>query len=366
MADTAPAAAQMSADAGRVRALMEHYEEANLTDGLPVVPVTEPAVVEFLGWTERDPDEVLLALPHLRRECTVRLAAINAVLAGCRPEYFPVVLAAWDSFRDLITVDVGVAAMLQSTTGSAPCLIVNGPIRERLGINSTGNVFGSGCRANATIGRAIRLGALNVFGLRPHELDQSTQGTPAKYTCCIAENEEESPWPSFAADYGFAPNESTVTAMLVRGSVYMEARHTSVAEQLLYDFAGSIGRTGRATNLARTAVAVVFGPEHAHVLAEGGWTKRAIQEFLFEHTTRTPAELDRVGKGAQSSSTRWQVPVEHPDAIDVAGDRRPEHMVVSPETIYVVVAGAANAGISTILETYTIDRDRPPIVRIGS
>jgi hypothetical protein len=352
------------ADAEQIRALMEYYAQANLTDGLPVVPVTEPAVAEFLMQTDRDPDEVLLAMPHLNRECTVKLAAVNAVLAGCLPEYFPVILAAWDSFRDLAVRDAGVGAMLQSTTGAAPFVLVNGPIAQRLGINSKGNVFGSGFRANATIGRAIRLTTMNVFGLYPEELDQSTQGTPAKYSCCIAENEEESPWPSFAADYGFDPQESTVTVALVRGSLYMEARHTALAEHLLHEFVESIARTGRMVNVATTAVTLVLGPEHARLLARAGWSKRELQQFLYSNATRTAAELDRAGKGGQSRQTRWQVPIDHPDALQIDGEREPVHMVVSPETIYIVVAGASNAGISTILETYTDNRDRPPIAKV--
>src|SRR5262249_24068428 len=151
-------------------------------------------------------------------------------------------------------------AIWQSTTGTAPFLIVNGPVRERLGLNSKGKVFGSGFRANATIGRAIRLrainafglrppqldqatpgraatrgamrlGAISAFGLRPHEVDQATQGTPAKYTACIAENEEESPWPALHEEFGLAAADSAVTAMVIRSCVHIEARHTMVPGQ---------------------------------------------------------------------------------------------------------------------------------------
>ena len=177
-------------DIDEVRQVMEDYSERGWTDGLPVMPVTESYLAEFLSQTTRGADEVLLAMPHLDRECTVRTAAINAAMAGCRPEYFPVVLAAWSALEQENYVP---RAIWQSTTGTAPMLLVNGPIRERIGLNSQGNVFGSGFRANATIGRAIRLTAINAFGLRPHELDQATQGNPAKYTACIAENEGSRP-----------------------------------------------------------------------------------------------------------------------------------------------------------------------------
>src|SRR6201996_3012028 len=164
-------------DAAEVRRVLEYYQERGWTDGLPVVPVTGSYLDEFLATTARDPSEVIIPMPHLNRALTVRLAAINAALAGCLPEYFPVVLAAWDSFLG----DGGVSrAIWQSTTGTAPFTVVNGPVRARIGLNSRGNLYGSGFRANATIGRAIRLGSLKAVGVRPHALRQATQGTPAK------------------------------------------------------------------------------------------------------------------------------------------------------------------------------------------
>ena len=213
-------------DIDEIRQVMEDYADRGWTDGLPVMPVTESYLAEFLSQTTREPDEVLLAMPHLDRECTVRIAAINAAMAGCRPEYFPVVLAAWSALRLEGYVE---RAIWQSTTGTAPMLLVDGPIRERIGVNSRGNVFGSGFRANATIGRVIRLTAINAFGLRPHELDQATQGNPAKYMACIAENEEQSPRPPFHVEHGFDVHASTVTAMTMRWVVHISAHHPARA-----------------------------------------------------------------------------------------------------------------------------------------
>ncbi len=156
-----------------VQDAIERCYEKGWTDGLPVVPCTEELLAPFLAQTDRNPDEVLLAMPHLNRTCTLRRAAINAVMAGCRPEYFPTVLAAWDAFR---AQGIGTSALWQSTTGSAPFLLVNGPVRERIEVNSKANIFGSGFRANATIGRTIRLTAINAFGLRSGVLDQATPG----------------------------------------------------------------------------------------------------------------------------------------------------------------------------------------------
>ncbi|MCS7174084.1 MAG: hypothetical protein N0A24_12125, partial [Armatimonadetes bacterium] len=174
----------------QARGVMEYCYERGWTDGLPVVPPAEEFVEEFLAQVDRDPEEVLLAQEHLGRRCTVRLAAANAVMAGCRPEHFPVVLAALEGLERT----AGSRGLLQSTSGQAVLVVVNGPIRQELGFNGSDNVFSPGDRANATVGRAIRLVVLNALGIRPHVFDQSTQGTPAKYSFCIAENEEESPW----------------------------------------------------------------------------------------------------------------------------------------------------------------------------
>jgi hypothetical protein len=290
--DAAAPGGALLADAGEIRAAMEYYAGRDWTDGLPVVPVTESYLAGFLAQTSRDPDDVLLAMPHLNRACTVRLAAINAALAGCRPEYFPVVLAAWES---LAAEGYPARGICQSTTGTAPLLIVNGPVRGQIGLNAAGNVFGSGFRANATIGRAIRLTAINAFGLRPHQLDQATQGTPAKYTMCIAETEEDSPWPPLHADFGLAATDSAVTAMVIRSCVHIEARHTTVPEQLATDIGGTIARTGALIHETISAL-VVLGPEHAQLFARAGWTKTDVRQFLYDHAVRCRAELAAVGK----------------------------------------------------------------------
>ena len=342
---------------------LEHCFEQGWTDGLPVVPCTQEQLDAFLATVDRDPEQTLLAMPQINRAVTVRLAAINAVMAGCRPEYFPVVVAAWDALVEEAYVPKG---LWQSTTGTAPMLLVNGPVREQIGLNSRGNVFGPGFRANATIGRALRLTALNALGIRPHELDQATQGTPAKYTCCIAENEEDSPWAPLSVDLGLDPADSAVTALTMRSTVHIEARHTSVPEQLLLDIAGTVSRTGALIHGSISA-AIVLNPEHAQLLAGAGWSKRDIAEFLYQSSFRSRAELDAVGKGAVSRVTRWRVPVDHPDAEVDAGpdpDRDGVHALTSPDAVLVIVAGASNAGVSAVVETFGPRGGRPAIARV--
>jgi hypothetical protein len=350
-------------DGDEVRAAIEYYADRGWTDGLPVVPVTESHLARFLARTRRNPQDVVFSIPHLNRHCTVRVAAINAALAGCRPEYFPVVLAAWEA---LANEGYPTKGIWQSTTGTAPFLVVNGPIRAALEINCRGNVFGSGFRPNATIGRAIRLTAINCFGLLPHQLDQATQGTPAKYTACIGENEEDSPWPGLHTEHGFAASDSTVTAMVVRSVVHIEARHTTVPEQLGLDLAGTLSRTGALVHETISGC-LVLGPEHAHMFAQAGWSKADVRQFVYENASRSRAELVAVGKDAVSRSTRWRLPAEHPEAVPDRHTQEGRHgrvrVLNSPEALLVVVAGANNAGVSAVVETFG-PRGGPPAVAL--
>jgi hypothetical protein len=347
-------------DLDEIRQAMEYYAEKGWTDGLPVVPVTESYLSQFLETTKRDDDEVLISMPHLNRSLTVRLAALNAALAGCLPSYFPVVLAAWDSF---LKDGMVTRSIWQSTTGTAPFVVVNGPVRQAIGINSRGNVFGSGSRANATIGRAIRLGSINGLGLRPQIFDQATQGTPAKYSCCIGENEEDSVWTPLHVDNGLAPTDSAVSATVIRSVMHIEARHTTSPEQLAYDLADSICRTGALVRPTASAV-VVLNPEHARKIDAAGWSKRDLIAAIVERGSRTYRDLAAAGKEAIATGTRWRIPGDHPDAVpaEVPGDRdTPVRLLASPEAVHIVVAGAPNAGVSSVVETFG-PVDRPPAV----
>ena len=236
-ATTADNTVELDADAAQLA--IEHCYEQGWSDGLPLVPVTRPLLEKFLDAGGRPADEVIGRMPQTGREVTVELAAINAAMAGCLPEYFPVVLAAWEALmRERATGGGG----WQSTSGPAPLIIVNGPVRDRLGFNSAGGVFGPGFRPNATVARAIGLIVRNAFGIHPHELEQATQGLPGRWSICFGENEDESPWPPLADELG-VPGDA-VTATLLRTCEYVDNRHTSDPEQLLADFADTIGRSG--------------------------------------------------------------------------------------------------------------------------
>ena len=357
MADTLAGPAGATSPAGPVELtpLLEAIEacyEAGWTDGLPVVPPTPALVEAFLAHTRRDPDEVIWRMSQVYRSCTVRLAAVNAAMAGCRPEYLPVVLAALEA-----TIDEGWPGTggWQSTTGGGPIHIVNGPVRAELGFNSTGNVLGPGFRPNATVGRAIRLIIMNVYGIRPHELDQSTQGTPGKHTLCIAENEEESPWDPLHVDLGFDPGQSTVSAMHVRSCEFVDNRHTAKAEHILSDIADTIGRTGSAFG-RRLRALVILGPEHAQAIAAQGFSKADVRAFLAERTGRRLSDFRRAGKDAVNPA--WQGGMAHP-AAEAAPVDEDVRLVHSPEDVVVVVAGARNAGVSTVCHPLGFPRHVP-------
>jgi hypothetical protein len=333
------------------RELIEYCYAQGWTDGLPVVPPIQDFVDEFLRMTTRDPDEVLMVQEHLDRTCTVRHAAINAVMAGCKPEYFPVLLSAIDAFES------GVARtnLMQSTTGQAVITIVNGPIRTDLGFNSTGNIFGPGDRPNATIGRAMRLVIMNALGIRPHEFDQSTQGTSAKYACCIAENEEESPWQPFHVEHGFAADDSTITTQMIRSDIFVEQRRSAVPEEILATIADSMSYAGMVTQvteqLSRHSTIVFMGPEHAQLIARAGWSKQDVKQFLWERCGKTRAELVRYGK-------------LHADYESESDDAFIHHLQDGPAAIWLIVAGANNGGVSTVCPSITLGRGHDVTRRI--
>ena len=195
---------------GGFEAADAHYQEHGWTDGLPIVPPTDDAVAEFLCWTDRDPREVLGVLPPRQGEATVEKIAINAVMAGCKPEYLPVVITAIEALADpLFNLD-----SVQATTHPvAPLIVVNGPIGRELGINAGYNAFGQGFRANVTIGRAVRLVLRNLLEVRPGELDRSTLGHPGKLTWCVAEDEEGGvPWRPLGSERGIPAGVSSVSS----------------------------------------------------------------------------------------------------------------------------------------------------------
>src|ERR1700683_1030781 len=213
----------------------EFMFERGLTDGLPVIPPTPERVMRMLIGTRRDPREVIAALPPNMGPATVEKIAANAVMAGCRPEYLPVVIAAMEA---IATPDFNAHGIMSTTWGETPVIVVNGPIRERIGMNMGMMALGYGNRANATIGRAVKLTLRNVGGARPGDIERSTLGAIGKFTTCFAEWEERSPWEPMHVERGFKKNESVVTVFGLEAGSRQIADQTSRTAHAL---CGSLG-----------------------------------------------------------------------------------------------------------------------------
>ena len=310
--------------------LQEFFFKQGWTDGLPVVPPTSESVQAMLAAAGRDPAEKVGIIPPRMRTATVEKIAINAVMAGCRPEYFPVVLAAVDAVLDENCRLYGIQT---ATNNSSPLIIVNGPVAKKLGMNAKGNVFGQGCRATATIGRALQLVLRNIGGDLPGETDMSTQGQTGKFTFCIAENEAESPWEPLHVEHGFAPEDSTVTVIGASAGHNVFTYGCETGAEIIDHFVGALTALGHNNIIFPTGPLLVFGPEHAGVLARDGYTKASIREHLFKQA-RIP--ISRFGKrtvrGLHHRRAGWFSKVNDPEHIGVA-DR--------PEDITIVVAGGA-------------------------
>jgi hypothetical protein len=263
------------------------------SDGLPVVPPTPERVLAMLEGTKRAPDEIVAVVPPDLVPCSVEKVAINAVLAGCLPEHLPVVLAALEA---ACTDAFNVHGVLATTMGVGPVVIVNGPIRRALGMNSGINVFGQGNRANLAIGRALQLVIRNVGGGRPGEVDRATYGNPGKLGFCFAEDEEGSPWGPLSADLGAAPGTNTVTLFAGEGPRTVVDQLSRDPESLCRSLAACLRSVHHPKLPLAFDALLAIGPEHARVFREAGWSKPALLERLHA-LLLLPADEVRRGAG---------------------------------------------------------------------
>ena len=273
---------------------MEALFERGWTDGLPVVPPTEKRVLAMLEGTLRAPGEVVATVPPDLVECTVEKVAINAVMAGCKPEYLPVVLTAVEA---ACTSQFNMHGLLATTMPTGPVIIVNGPIRRAIGMNAGVNVFGQGNRANATIGRALQLVVRNVGGGRPGEVDRATFGNPGKIAFCFPEDEEGSPWPPLSTELGFAAGTNTVTLFPGEGPRSIVDQLARDPESLARTFAACL-RTVHHPKLPLIFDAILaVGPEHARVFREAGWDRQRLVARIGELLMLPGAEIVRGAGG---------------------------------------------------------------------
>jgi len=266
---------------------MEVAYQNGWTDGLPVVPPTPERVERMLTGANRPADEVIAPIPPEWGRATVEKVAINAVMAGCKPEYMPVIIAAIEA---MTTEAFSLHGIQVTTSLVSPLLIVNGPIRGKLEINDGFNVFGQGWRSNATIGRAVRLICTNVGGALPGELDRATFGHSGKFTYCIGEKEEVSPWVPLHVDRGFAASQSTVTVFAGAAPQVIDDHSSNTAEGILNTICQNLAVPG----IAAGEIVLVLSPEHSKTIGDDGIAKREVQEYVHEHTKISTTKNGRI------------------------------------------------------------------------
>ena len=252
-----------------------------------------------------DPEHLEARIPPRWGNLTREVLAINLVLAGCRPSYAPVVRAA---LLALTSSHFNLHGVQATTHMAAPLVVANGPVRHEIGLNAGANVFGSGCRANATIGRAIRLVLLNVGGASPGDLDKSTLGHPGKYTFCIAENEEASPWAPYHVEHGYRPDDSTVFCLAAEGPHSVTNHVANDPEGILDSIASAMSTIAHNNAVSSGSCAVVIGPEHAATIGAKQWTRQDVRRYLWSATTNTFDDISfggRYGKIYNRNLPRW-------------------------------------------------------------
>lgn len=274
-----------------------------MTDGLPVIPPTRERVAAMIAGAALPASHVVAEIPPRGGVASIEKLAINAVMAGCLPEYFPVIIAAVEA---MMQPQFNLLGVQTTTNPVAPLVLINGPIRNRIDVNCGAGALGPGRRANATIGRAMRLILLNIGGGVPGEVDKSILGMPGKYSFCLGELEEENPWQPFHVEQGFSAGDSTVTLISAQGTQSVAASFLQ-PESLLMMLANAMSAYG--TNSYTKGCGnplVIFPPAHARILADAGWDKARIRDWLFAHT-RIPMSSMPAEPRLLDTSSRFQI-----------------------------------------------------------
>ncbi len=297
------------------------------TDGLPVIPPTAERIEAMLAAVNLQPGQQLSFIENRQVSVTAEKVAINAVMAGCKPEYMPVIVATVEALADPL---YGYHGPATSTGGSAVFMLINGPIAREIGLNNGDNLFGPGWRANATIGRAIRLIMRNVIGTLPGELDRSSLGHPGKYSYCIAENEEDSPWPAFHTTRGFKPAQNAVTIFAAYAPHQYSNGLSATPEGVLATACAQM-RVSAGTN-RQPQYAMVFAGEHQLIMKNGGWSREDVQKYVFENTQMKMADLQRANI--------------RPGPVTAETESTMQPLVQTPQDLLVIAAGG-KAGVQS-------------------
>jgi len=334
--------------------VIEAFHARRWTDGLPIVPPTPERVNAMIAATGRSAREVVAVVPPRWAEATVENVAVNAVMAGCKPEYMPLLLAAVEAACDPAFSLYSVQA---TTHPCAVLMVVSGPVVKELDLNYRHGIFGPGFRANASIGRAMRLVLINVGGGIPGSGDQSTQGSPAKFSYCIAENEEACPWEPYRVTKGFAATDSTVTVFSGEGPHNINDHLCQSAHTILAVAADAMAHIGHnnAGSVSKGDLLVVLGPEHAHSIAAGGLSRQDAQQFLFDKARN---RLGKVKLRATYKAVNW------PAWINPDDDDEMLPIVSVPEHINILVSGGPgkhSAFIPTFGTSFSVTRKIQPV-----
>ena len=318
-------------------------------DGLPIVPPTAGRVEQMLEYCDRPWDEPIAAVPPRRGGATPLRLAANAVMAGCRPEYFPLLLL---SVEAMCEQPVNLYGLQTTTHPVAPLVIVNGPVVEELDINAGHNAFGPGRQANATIGRAIRLALLNIGGAIPTLGDMATMGQPGKYSYLIAENEASNPWEPLHVERGFSKDTSTVTIVGAEGPHNVNDHESRSALGILTTMCGTVAITGSNNPYYASEPLIAFGPEHAATIAREGYSKADVKRYIFQHATLP------LGRFSQENIDR-RFRVTFAERYGSGDKALTVPMAQCAEDIMVIVAGGAGKHsmyIPTFGETRSVTR----------
>jgi hypothetical protein len=301
------------------------------TDGLPIVPPTVERVERMLAYCDRPWDEPVSSMPPRGGGLTPLRLAANAVMAGCRPAYFPLLLL---SVETMCEAPFNLYGIQTTTHPVAPLVIVNGPVAKELEINSGHNAFGPGFQANATIGRAIRLALLNIGGAIPTVGDMATMGQPGKYGYVVAENEAANPWEPLHVERGFARETSTVTVVGAEAPHNINDHESTAGEDILRMVAGTASITGQNNVYYAGEPLVAFGPEHARTVAADGYSKADVRKFLFEHAAIPVRRFSR-------RVFDRRLLANYPDTYRHADADTPVPIAHRPEDIMLIVLGGA-------------------------
>ena len=322
--------AEMIACADSLDEINDHFYQQGWTDGLPIVPPTPDRVDRLLtGMAWRDPDALITVIPPAMGEATLRKIAVNAVMAGCKPEYLPVLFAAIEAVTEPA---YGLAHRQTTTHAGAPLIIVNGPIVKQLGINYGNGVFGPGWRPNATIGRAMRLVLINLGGAIPAEVDFCQHGHPGKYTFCVGEHEDANPWEPLHVERGFDAGMSTVTVVNTEAPHSMTENVRTNPIEIVETFAPTMATLGGNNLYSQGHPVLMLGPEHAGHIAAAGWTKRDLKMALFERARQPWGLAKNRGKSNGPFFPKW---------VDKSDDTSMVPIVCEPDDLIVIVGGGA-------------------------